>query len=298
MIRSCCDQVFQVVDRPDPAPPSGRVDDTGRGQVGSLDAGPVGRPAGVDQQFPGVGDRGLGQAGQLPGDLLHPGLGLVPAQLGAGPQPRRDAVRLRAGRPGPVPHLRADRTAGRLDPRDVGTDPTHRLGQQTRVGRVGHVRRDHRGVRPDPAGANHFRLDGLGQQGPVQPVDRPRSAPGGQLHQRGRVRHRAVERDPAEPPPGERIAHFSAQRLVAQPIPELQEHQSQVDLHRRGRPTDPGIEELLERTEKRLIVKQLVHPGQFLGQPQQLGGQDRLPQRHLIGHGTEHQIQIPFISRT
>jgi len=90
MIRSCCDQVFQVVDRPDPAPPSGRVDDTGRGQVGSLDAGPVGRPAGVDQQFPGVGDRGLGQAGQLPGDLLHPGLGLVPAQLGAGPQPRRE----------------------------------------------------------------------------------------------------------------------------------------------------------------------------------------------------------------
>src|SRR5664280_2398380 len=82
---------------------------------------------------------------------------------------------------------------------------------------------------------------------------------------RGRVRHRTVERDPAEPPPGERIAHFSAQRLVPQPVPELQEHQPQIDLHRRGRPADPRIEELLERTDKRLIVEQLVHPGQFPG---------------------------------
>ena len=39
-----------------------------------------------------------------------------------------------------------------------------------------------------------------------------------------RMRHRTVQRDPAEPPPGDRIRHLPAQRLKAQPVAKLQEH--------------------------------------------------------------------------
>jgi IS5 family transposase len=42
-----------------------------------------------------------------------------------------------------------------------------------------------------------------------------------------------IQWDPAEPPPGDRIGDFAAQSLVAQPIAELEEHQPQIDLHRR-----------------------------------------------------------------
>jgi hypothetical protein len=44
------------------------------------------------------------------------------------------------------------------------------------------------------------------------------AAAGGQPHQRGRVRHLPVERDPTEPPPGDRVGDLAAQRLVSAEI--------------------------------------------------------------------------------
>ena len=60
--------------------------------------------------------------------------------------------------------------------------------------------------------------------------------PGGQLHQRRRVRHRPVQAGPAGPPSGDRITDLRAQALIAQPVPELEEHQPHVALDRRSRP--------------------------------------------------------------
>jgi len=116
----------------------------------------------------------------------------------------------------------AGRTARGLDPLAGRGDPAHRRSEQAGVGRVGHIRRHRRGVDTDPAGAQQLRLGGLGQQGLIQPVHRRRPAPRRQLHQRGRMRHRPIQRNPAKPSPGDRIGHLPTQRLIAQPVPELQ----------------------------------------------------------------------------
>src|SRR5208283_2245531 len=76
----------------------------------------------------------------------------------------------------------------------------------------------------------------------IESVDRGGPAPGGQLHQRRRMRHRPVQRNPAEPPPGDRIADLPTQRLIAQPVAELQEHQPQIGFHRRRGTPDPQVE--------------------------------------------------------
>ena len=92
------DQRLQVVDRPDQAStasPRRGIRCTGSRPRGRLGPGPTGRAAGVDQQLARVLDRGLGQVGQLPGDLPHAGPGPIRAQLRPGPQLGGDAVRLR-----------------------------------------------------------------------------------------------------------------------------------------------------------------------------------------------------------
>jgi hypothetical protein len=189
---------------------------------------------------------------------------------------------------GPVPQPRPSSAARRTDPPTGRCDATNRLGQQTRVGGIGDVRRHHRGVDPDPGAAQQFRLRRLGQQRLVQPVHRDRAAAGGQLHQRGRMRHRLLQTDPAEPPPRDRVRHLTAQRLEPQPVAELQEHQPQIGLHRRRRPTDPRVEERCERGEEHRIVQQRIHPGQLHRQPSQFIRQNRFPQRRLITYGTQH----------
>ena len=194
-----------------------------------------------------------------------------------------------AGRSGPIPQFGADRTTGGLDPATGRGDPPDRFREQPGIGRIGDVRRHHRGVDPDPGAAQQLRLRRLRQQRLVQPLHRSRAAPGGQLHQRRRVRHRLIQPDPAELPPGDRVRHLPTQRLVAQPVAELEEHQPQVDLHRRRRPTDPRVEERHERGEEHRIVQQRIHPGQLDRQPAQLFGENRFPQRGLITYGTEHE---------
>ena len=93
-----------------------------------------------------------------------------------------------------------------------------------------------------------------GQQRLVQPGHRIFPAPGSQLHQRRGMRHLGIQRDPAEPPPGDRVANLSAQALLAQPVPELQKHQPQIALHRRGRPAQHQVEVRYERGEERRVI--------------------------------------------
>ena len=63
------------------------------------------------------------------------------------------------------------------------------------------------------------------------------AAAGRDLHQRRRVRHPATQRDPTEPLPTDRVGHFPAQRLKAQPVAVLQEHQPQFCRNPSGRPS-------------------------------------------------------------
>jgi hypothetical protein len=107
-------------------------------------------------------------------------------------------------------------------------------------------------------GAQQLGRGRLDQQRLIQRGDRIVAASGGDLHQRGRVRHPGSERDPAEPLPGDGIGHLPAQRLIAQPIPKLEKHQPQIALHRNRRATDPSIEVPGERCEEHRIVQQHV----------------------------------------
>jgi DNA invertase Pin-like site-specific DNA recombinase len=131
----------------------------------------------------------------------------------------------------------------------------HRLGQQPPVRRVGHIRADHRGIRPHPRGAQQPGTGRLRPQRLIQPRDRIFPAPGGQLHQRRRVRHPPIQPDPAKPPPADRVADLSAQALIPQPVAELEEHQPQVALHRRGRTAQHRMEIRRERGEERRVVQ-------------------------------------------
>jgi hypothetical protein len=99
------------------------------------------------------------------------------------------------------------------------------------------------------------------------------------VHQRGRVRDPPVERDPAEPSPDDRVGHLAAQRLITQPMAELEEHQPQVDLHRRGGPAQPRMEERYERREERRIVEQRSDPASSSGSRSSSSGST--PQNHL-----------------
>ncbi len=146
--------------------------------------------------------------------------GLVTSGGAARPQLETDRVRTPARRTGPVPHRGTSRSTGGLDPLARDRDPPDCLGQQTGVGWVGHVAGHHRRVGPQRGGAQHLGLGRLGQQRLVQPVHRRRATAGGQLHQRRRVRHRPVQGNPAEPPPGDRVAHLATQALVAESVAE------------------------------------------------------------------------------
>jgi hypothetical protein len=216
---------------------------TGRGQPRSPSLCTAQGPAGVEQQLLRLGGGALGQAGQLTGDPPDHCLCLVAALRGAQPQ-------LRANRAPAPAHPRygcgPGPGCGWRRPRPAPVGPSWRSGAppwpaaRSRSGRrrVGDVGGHDRGVRTQPSGAQQLRLDSLGQQRLVAPIHRRGPAASGQLHQRGRVRDMAVERDPAEPPPRDRILDFPAQGLVAQPVAELEKQQPQV-ARRHPRPRTP-----------------------------------------------------------
>jgi len=249
---------------------------------------PAQRPARVAQQPPRLGGSAFGQVSEFPGRPGHRGLLVITGLRGPRPQLGRDGVRPLARGAAAVPHFGPPRPASGLDPPPGLRDPANGPGQQPRIGRVSDVRRHHRGIRAQPRGAQQLGPGRLGQQRLVQPVNRCAAAPGGQLHQRRGMRHRLVQTDPAKPPPRDRVADLRTQALKTQPVPELEEHQPQITLHRRRRPAQHRVEIRRERHKERRVIQQRVHPRQFLRQTQQLRRQQRLPRRQATAYSAKH----------
>jgi hypothetical protein len=143
-------------------------------------------------------------------------------------------------------------------------------------------------------GAQQLALGGLGQQRPVERLDRLLAHPAGELGQRGRVWHLSAQGDAAEPLPADRVGDLAAQQLVAQPVAELQEHHPQVGVQRDRRPAQRGVEVRSQRGQKHRIVQQSVNGCQFSRQQPARFGQDRLPQRLLGVGGSQHLASNPL----
>ena len=242
----------------------------------------------------GLAHRGLGQVGQLAGDALHRGLGLVALLRAAQLQLSRDRPRPAPGSAAPVPAVGPRRATGSLYPRHRACDLPDRLGQQPGVGRIRDSGSHDRRVGTDPVHPQQLRLRSLDQQSLVQRRDRAIPALGGDLHQRRRVRHPSAQRDAAEPLPRDRVGHLPTQRLVAQPVAELQKHQPQIGLHRYRRPTLTSVEERHERLEEHRVVQQHIHPRKLARHHQRLSRQDRVPQRRLVIYSSQHDGLDPF----
>ena len=103
--------------------------------------------------------------------------------------------RARASGPPPVPHCRPAGPARGLHPPRRPHQLADRLGQQPLIGRVGHVRADQRRIGPHPRRAQQPGPSRLSLQRLVQPGHRRLPAPGGQLHQRRRMRHLGIQAD-------------------------------------------------------------------------------------------------------
>jgi hypothetical protein len=114
---------------------------------------------------------------------------------------------------------------------------------------------DHGGVHPQLAPPQQLGRSQLGHQGGVELLDGGRAGPTHQLDQRGRMRHRPVQADTAEPPPPDRIADLGAQALVAKlgAVLQIQQPQQRVDRHRR--PTQPAVEQRPPRRDEPLVVQ-------------------------------------------
>ena len=79
------------------------------------------------------------------------------------------------------------------------------VGAETGVGRRADVGLHQGRVNPQPAGAQHLALAGERKQPHVQLLEQVGAEALGQLHQRRGIGHAALERDPAEPAPGEGV---------------------------------------------------------------------------------------------
>ncbi len=176
-----------------------------------------------------------------------------------------------------------------LDALDQAGNLADRLGQQTRIGRIGHIILDHRRVGPNPVRAHQMGLDHFRDQGLVQRLDRRRSAPGRDLHQRRGMRNPSTQRDPTEPLPADRVSHLSTQRFIAEPIPGLEEHQPQIGLDRDRWSTQCRVEMGSERLEETHIIEQRIHPSELRRHHQHPRPQQGLPQRRLIAYGPQHR---------
>jgi hypothetical protein len=148
-------------------------------------------------------------------------------------------------------------------------------------------------------GADLVRLQHLGfeclrQQRVVQLRNRLGSTAGGDLHERRRVRHRHPERDPTEALPGDRVRDLTAQRLEAQAIAELQEHEPQVGLDRHRGPAEERVEVLSIGGEEHRVVEQAVDRLKLGGEPEAHLGQDGLPQGGLRAYRSQHDGLDPY----
>jgi hypothetical protein len=147
------------------------------------------------------------------------GLGRQPVDRGtrvaaADPQ-RGDRSPPLADRPPPIAHTAAARRAGGLDPPRQRGQSRDRVGAQPGIRRAPNIGLKHCRVHPQPPRAQHLALNRKREQLRVELLQQPGSQPLGQLHQRRGVRNPAVERDPTQPTPRERVTDLLAQRLPA-----------------------------------------------------------------------------------
>jgi hypothetical protein len=260
----------------------------------ALPAGAAARALAVADHRRRFAHRRLRQVGQFAGDALDGGLCLLTLLRAAQLELAGDRASPTSCGAAPIPGSGAGRATGGLDALHGARDLPDRLGQQTRIGRVGDIGTDHSGVGADPVDAQQLRARRPDQQRVVQRLHRRVPALGGDLHQRGRMRHPRAQRNPTEALPRDRIGHLATQRLIAQPVPELQKHQPQIGLHRNRRAPITGIEMRHERREEHRIVQQRIHPGQLARHHQRLRRQDRVPQRRLVVYSSEHDGLDPF----
>ena len=108
------------------------------------------------------------------------------------------------------------------------------------------------------------------------------------------MRHRHPERDPAEALPGDRVGDLPAERLEAEPVAELQEHEPQVGLDRHRGPAEQRVEVGPERREERRVVEQAVDRLELGGHPEAHLGQDGFPQRGLRVYRSQHDGLDPY----
>jgi hypothetical protein len=110
------------------------------------------------------------------------------------------------------------------------------------------------------------------------------------------MRDRHTEGDPAETLPGDRVGDLPAQRLEAEPVAVLQEHQPQVRLDRHRRQPEHRMEVQPERLEEGRVVQQPVDVLQLVRQPEAHLGEDRFPQGGLSVYRSQHDGLDPYLS--
>ena len=202
-------------------------------------AHPHQRAAGVYGHHLGIFERRFGDLDELRSEGQHLAFGLVSSS----PDPGTDGVAVATHRTGSIPKPGAASQAHGFHQPDRLRQLHHALGQQPGVARVGDVRRDDRGIGSDLVEFHHMSIRRLLQKGHVELVDHLRTAAGGDLHERGGVRHGVGDADAAEAPPGQGIGDLCTEGLEAEPVSETQEHHPQVRFHRDRGPADHRVEE-------------------------------------------------------
>ena len=189
----------------------------------------------------------LGDTGQFAGDPPHRGLGLLTRHRTAQPQLGGDRAGSLTRRATPITHPGTGGSTRGLDTRDRARHRPRPPWPTTPNRSDRPPQPPPRWCRRGPCQCAAVCAGRLGQQRLVQPSDRgvPAAA--------WSVSSTSSDAAPSSPTVSDKTAarksnrHLSAQRLIAQPVAELQEHQPQIGLHRDRRPTDPGIEVRHER---------------------------------------------------
>jgi len=271
----------------------------GQGDHAVGDGALAGQPlGGLGQQPPGAPDRGVqvgGQssqppvcwpAAQHPANGTRDGLCVPEAVAGEPGDLGGELVDLRHRDAGPAQHLAElvqppfggaaavaepvpepdpGRRSARPDPADQPTELADRVLQQVGIGRVVDVGGDHGGVDAQFAATQQLVAGELGHQRRVELLEDLRAGAADQLDQRGRVRHRLVQRDAGKAPPGDRVAHLPDQRLVAKLVAVLEVQQADHGRDRDRRAAQPLVEQRPPRRDEPLVVQVGVDPGELVG---------------------------------
>jgi hypothetical protein len=108
------------------------------------------------------------------------------------------------------------------------------------------------------------------------------------------MRHRHPERDPAEALPGDRVRNLSAERLEAEFVAELQEHEPQIGLDRHRGATEDRVAVTPIGSEEHLVVEQAIDRLELSGEPEAHLRQQRFPKGRLRVYRSQHDGLDPY----